>query len=507
MFARRVGQRAAVLPACRYTSSQASAKEAGQSYVPYVVGDRALKLRTMQHITSPLDAIAMVRAVERRFGRVAVYQFNRDAEIPSRYQFVAYLSFWDPESYSRVPPNALVSVKLPPENPSIISGGPGLADITPYLDSKDLDPTAEAVAESEQPATLADGSRIVQFRLETYTARIRPGRLHLSLMSNFVRWGGFAPKESLPEPPTITRSHMLFGGATVDNPRMRHQLMQWSVVRNPFESRRPLVRSPARDSAPTPAPEPKEEQPRIRQAQGDFKSSESATDLSWISEAAPSDSESATDLPWISKAAPSDAAIPPQQNSASEPTSSPQPPSSQSPTGEAHPAEHVSAPASSPEPTRPQPVVQVEAAPATSSSAPSPSPSPSPSKPQPQPSAKPQASAKSKSAKAGSSKPVVQTQQAPTPVAAPVARRNDARAARGVVQKVKPTEPVASAKVAVQAPQTKKQQQPIAPAEKKKAKPNPAAKQTGKSSGQPIEVEERTSGMSDRLKGMLRGWL
>jgi hypothetical protein len=101
----------------------------------------------------------------------------------------------------------------------------------------------------------------------------------------------------------------------------------------------------------------------------------------------------------------------------------------------------------------------------------------------------------------------VQTQQAPTPVAAPVARRNDARAARGVVQKVKPTEPVASAKVAAQAPQTKKQQQPIVPAQKKKATPNPATKQTGKSSGQPIEVEERTSGMSDRLKGMLGRWL
>jgi hypothetical protein len=88
-----------------------------------------------------------------------------------------------------------------------------------------------------------------------------------------------------------------------------------------------------------------------------------------------------------------------------------------------------------------------------------------------------------------------------------VACRNDVHAAHEVVQKAKPTEPVASTKVAVQAPQTKKQQQPIVPVQKKKAKPNPVAKQTGKSSGQPIEVEERTSGMLDRLKGMLRGWL
>lgn len=78
MLARRVGQQTAAIRACRY-ASQVSPRAAAEQHphLHHVLGDQVLTMRTMDYITSPLDALAIVRAVERRFGRVAEYRFYR----------------------------------------------------------------------------------------------------------------------------------------------------------------------------------------------------------------------------------------------------------------------------------------------------------------------------------------------------------------------------------------------------------------------------------------------
>jgi hypothetical protein len=78
MLARRVGQRAAALHACRYSSARAESS-APHPHLYHVLGERMIILRSMdsEFVSSPVDALAIVRAVERRFGRVAEYRFHR----------------------------------------------------------------------------------------------------------------------------------------------------------------------------------------------------------------------------------------------------------------------------------------------------------------------------------------------------------------------------------------------------------------------------------------------
>jgi hypothetical protein len=45
--------------------------------ISQALGYRAIVLRTVQSIESPVDAFAIIRALERRFGRVAEYRFHR----------------------------------------------------------------------------------------------------------------------------------------------------------------------------------------------------------------------------------------------------------------------------------------------------------------------------------------------------------------------------------------------------------------------------------------------
>ncbi|KAF7351146.1 hypothetical protein MSAN_01677100 [Mycena sanguinolenta] len=473
---------------------------------PYVVGDRALRLRTMETISSPLDALAIVRAVERRFGRVSGYHFYRDAELSNRYQFVAYLSLWDPAAYSRVPKNengTTIYVKLPPESSSPVSGGPGLADITPFLghqDWTDNDLAAEVDAHFGPPEKPADGSRIFQFQIQHYQGRfdsgiILPGvnnRHHASVMANFVRWGGFAPKKPLPEPPIITQSDVLFGGGSVDHPCMRHQLMAWHIKTSPYDAKRPLVES----LPPIPNLPPNENQSPQSPVPEDAEASAISTnpDLPWMTNIAPthpspeptaSDSTSRKRFPSLAAS---------QRQS---PSSLPSTADKTQPSRilvEANDADAILAPPPSPAPVHEEPVAKVDPATlAPSSSAPSLS--------------------HPKSAKADSSKPAPKPKQA-APLASPAAmeRRNNARAARVVMQKAKPTEPVSSVKVKAaasqpQPPQQASKQQPVASTDKKKRGKANASPQTDKATQPPIEVEERTSGMAERLKGMMRGWI
>ncbi|KAJ6497689.1 hypothetical protein C8R45DRAFT_135875 [Mycena sanguinolenta] len=512
MLVRRVGQRATGLRACRHASSQASPRVGQHPHTPYIVGDRALKLRTLGAISSPLDALAIIRAVERRFGRVSGYHFYRDAELSNRYQYALYLSFWDPAAYSRVPNNqndTTIYVKLPPVPASPISGGPGLADIMPFLNHQDWtdnDLAAEVDAHFCPPETPTDGSRILRLQLEHYRGEFNRvdipnvhNRHHASLMANFVRWGGFAPKEPLPEPPIITLSDLLFGDGAVDHPCMRHQLMVWHVRTSPYGAKRPLV-----ESLPPIPSLPENQSPIPDDAEAD-KIIEPSTnsDLPWMANVPPLN-------PLLEKD-PSPEKGPSPENAASESTSrrrfpslaasQRQPPSSlPSPTGEAQPsrivmeandADVIPTPSSStPSPVsiHEEPVTEVDTATLASSSAP--------------------LLTDSKSLKAESPKPPAKPKQAAT-LASPAAmeRRNGARAARVVMQKVKPAEPVVSAKAKAAAPQPPPSKQPPAASadKKKRGKANPQ-KQTDKAAQPPIEVEERTSGIAARLKGLMRGW-
>ncbi|KAJ7772107.1 hypothetical protein DFH07DRAFT_803733 [Mycena maculata] len=262
---RRVGRIRRVALQYRPSSTQAvkqdgpSASEppprlpASHPQLPYLLGQRSLVLRMVDnhYLESPLDAYAVVRAVEARFGRIFQFRFHRDAE-SNRFQFLAFLCFADPDAYTRVPkkgPNvvrAYVPAHLPP------SGGIGLADLekagvlTPK-DWTDGDLAEEVRAHYEGPK-LQDGQRVIQFHVDHHIGSFQKvnkspagdynlRNLREPLMASFVRWGGFAPMERIPVTPEtrVTRAHLLCGGAPVDHPFMRYQLDAWSnSIPHPF---------------------------------------------------------------------------------------------------------------------------------------------------------------------------------------------------------------------------------------------------------------------------------
>ncbi|KAJ7668648.1 hypothetical protein DFH06DRAFT_1182174 [Mycena polygramma] len=461
----RVGHRQA-LRGCRYASTQVAAQVAGHPHLPYVLGSAAILLRTTERIESPIDALAIVRAVERRFGRAADYQFYRDAENSNQYQFIAHFAFWDPAAYSRVPKKStILRVKLPPINDNLMAGGIGLAEAAPYLDSQDWpdnDLAAEVDAHSVHEAP-TDGSRIIAVSVDHATGRallkrdakrgtgFNDGRAQFSIMTNFVRWGGFAPKEPLAaDVPKITRSDLWFGNATIDHVRMRNQLDVWRNLTHSEPRRAPMHPQTQQAHGAAATPE------RVRAAEPRHRTP-SAAQLP---------QEPIEDAPNVHSA---------ELSLESTPAASPNASASASPAPSSVPSESESESESS-----------ASTSPASAS----------------QPPARPSTAAKSqqqvvKTVAAVQTKPAAK----PTPE-----RRNQARSARVVTQKIKPDEPVVTtsanqpkAKGKAGAPQSQQPQRK----HRKEAAPAPAPKLEER----PIEVEERATGMSARLKGLLKGWL
>ncbi|KAJ7502976.1 hypothetical protein B0H11DRAFT_613085 [Mycena galericulata] len=213
----------------------------------YVLGRRSCLLRVVQDargLYSPLDAYAIIRAIERRFGRVAEYRFYRDAE-SNRLQYLGHFSFFDPAAYERVPRSAptVLRVAVPAAPPG--SGGVGLADLEKAgvlvsKDWRDNDLTEEVRAHFEAPE-LKDGERVIQFHVDHWDGRFQKhhmppptyvARFNQAFTANFVRWGGFAPMK--PDGARVTRGDVLWGSTKVDHPAMRFALQLWGSPTNPF---------------------------------------------------------------------------------------------------------------------------------------------------------------------------------------------------------------------------------------------------------------------------------
>ncbi|CAK5281839.1 unnamed protein product [Mycena citricolor] len=206
----------------------------------HIQGWRNVVLRTSTRIASPVDALALVRAVQQQFGRVAEYRFNRDGEDRGQYQFMAYLSFRDYESYARVPEEPVqLRIRVPVGERDLLSGGVGLEDLAPWLDSlQGQDGTVDAEVESQFDNTekAPEGSRFIVFVVQRNQGRFQTShssppsynsRFHNSLTRSFLRWRGFADLPDLDGDVQLDRRFMWMNGAPVDRPHMRHQLSIW----------------------------------------------------------------------------------------------------------------------------------------------------------------------------------------------------------------------------------------------------------------------------------------
>ncbi|KAJ7125112.1 hypothetical protein C8R44DRAFT_734419 [Mycena epipterygia] len=462
-------------------------------HLNYALGYGGIHLRAMDMIHSPADALAIIRAIERRFGRIAEYHFYRDPD-DSKYQFIAHFGFRDFEAYARVPKGSIViRVTVPPLPQVRPSGGVGLADLAPLLNAQDWtdnDLTKEVSDHFNAPPS--DDVRVIPVRLEHYSGGWRSqkfdppayaARFNRPLANKFVQWGGFAPIKPLPAPVHITRSNLIFG-EPVDHPRMRHLMKIWSAslnVRNPYEY------SPELSSPP-----PRRTNPR--------SPATAAT-------APPRTTPSASDVADALATPAADTAVPPTplKNAASPP-----PP----------------APEAGPQPLATDITAQMEGEPEVVVEQASPT---ADAKATPQkvwqipPKAPPNVAATwQMPSRAEPTQTPVKTTKPGLPMArvtqtpsraefAPVAPKTQVRAARGALRKMDPAPKPA---VETKKPKQKEERPAPLPAQpsKKKAK---EVKQASQPSGvkaappppqRPIEVEERQAGITERLKGLFGGW-
>lgn len=117
-----------------------------------------------------VDAFAIIRAIERKFGRIREYRFLRvcavewfskysllkrhqDGEVSSEYQMLCWAAFHSVDSMSLVPEKGItMNVPAATQDATIPEGGPGLKDLQGLLDPKDVDSSSPSTFSTEDPS-------------------------------------------------------------------------------------------------------------------------------------------------------------------------------------------------------------------------------------------------------------------------------------------------------------------------------------------------------------------
>ncbi|KAI5827468.1 hypothetical protein K523DRAFT_309306 [Schizophyllum commune Tattone D] len=154
------------------------------------------------HVTAPLDnmanALAVVRAIEKRYGRVLEHRIAHDSECPQLYRKHLWVTFADQSARDLLAANPRVTFEATPIEPQI--GGPRLSDIAPFLRKASRD-------ENYRDADALSSARVIgaegQPAQPNYTARMREfsqiGReRRRQIASSWLAFGGFARLDPAP---------------------------------------------------------------------------------------------------------------------------------------------------------------------------------------------------------------------------------------------------------------------------------------------------------------------
>ncbi|KAF9451518.1 hypothetical protein P691DRAFT_773071 [Macrolepiota fuliginosa MF-IS2] len=233
------------------TSSSTSFKQASGSHwkgqsrikegVPTVlIENRCAFVRTWDFLRNPAEALALVRAVEQKYGPVESFSFQKDFDSPSLYQSHVKITFRDIESFHRLPEDFqtlhIRAPKVQPKRP----GGIGLDEIH-HLVTEDVEfLTADKVSE------IASEERTIDFRIERAQRAYfeeSPFRFvgvnqtyRKEIGTKMLEWGGFHEMEPMDSTQPITNEELT--EETLDHVHMRRSLREWSQylgVRNPYE--------------------------------------------------------------------------------------------------------------------------------------------------------------------------------------------------------------------------------------------------------------------------------
>ncbi|EKM81134.1 hypothetical protein AGABI1DRAFT_84064 [Agaricus bisporus var. burnettii JB137-S8] len=197
-----------------------------------------MKVKTWDLLKGPVEALALIRAVEQKYGPVESFIFQKDFNYPNLYQTYVRINFRDVESFERVPEGTETIHLRAPKFEARRPGGVGLDEIQSLMTEDPEFLTADQVSE------MSSQERSIDFRVNraaTATSRRSPyPRVYPSKASltgyEMLEWGGFYPMKPIDSTRPITNKELT--EETLDHVHMRAVLRDWARyldVRNPYE--------------------------------------------------------------------------------------------------------------------------------------------------------------------------------------------------------------------------------------------------------------------------------
>ncbi|KII95665.1 hypothetical protein PLICRDRAFT_170285 [Plicaturopsis crispa FD-325 SS-3] len=219
--------------------SKRNLDEGPRSALRFKEEGRTVCIRPWHGVNSMTEGLAILRGVEKKYGRIREYRFIRDYERPEKYQKFFWADFQDPESFRLVSTEGdNIQVRVPPAKNSELDGGLSLQDIDALLEPQSQNNEKDSadwmdVASKSQ----VDGSemQVVDVRIERRAYHFEKNdseaieatrNKKLATGHAFCQWGGFAKLEPLTSSPYTSGD----GPQSIDKLRMREALSKWSTI-------------------------------------------------------------------------------------------------------------------------------------------------------------------------------------------------------------------------------------------------------------------------------------
>ncbi|KAF8339419.1 hypothetical protein F5887DRAFT_981395, partial [Amanita rubescens] len=219
-------------------------------------------IRSVEFPESMRDVLAIVRAVEEKYGSIKEFKCFRDAEVSTNYQAIIRVTFRHRQSPTRLPDKEELRITLPPALPCDQPGGIGLADLEGYLEASENPITASSNApsapklegvmtkvfeESERDAAGKSVGRVLtctiqptnfSFYTPSHSTFFWLARTEREAVARqLLNWGGFHEFPPLEKNRPLPEEDF-FRDSKIEHFRMRHCLRrssQQSGVPNPYE--------------------------------------------------------------------------------------------------------------------------------------------------------------------------------------------------------------------------------------------------------------------------------
>ncbi|KZP08914.1 hypothetical protein FIBSPDRAFT_874070 [Athelia psychrophila] len=223
-----------------------------------------IHVRAWKHPDSMAEAMAIVRGVEKKYGRLREFKWIRDWDGPQMYQSILWGSFHSSESLRRVPINGdTINIPAPTIDP-LTPGGVGFHEMRQLLVPAD----AESVNEAHEHVgpvmkSILGGPEVISIKVDRalkdtdYYAKValpeQPtmGR-RVATAHALLDWGGFARLS-----PQFSVDHSPFNTDAGDVPADRENL------RKVLNMAAQLTGRPDPSFAAPPAPEPVAPEPEV----------------------------------------------------------------------------------------------------------------------------------------------------------------------------------------------------------------------------------------------------